>query len=95
MEKVTLGFTSCRSDVHYCRAVSLQMMEAGEAKWEPTLKAAMEAGDCSEVSFQEELQRRMESTVLTLKSGSYAQRVQAEFLKELEDRAAAVFKAEA
>ena len=99
MDRVALGFVSRRFDVHSCRAVAnvslpLQMLEAGEARWEPTLKAAIEAGDCSEVSFQEEMQRRMESTVLTLKSGSYSQRVQAEFLKELEDRAAAVFKQE-
>ena len=37
------------------------------------------------------LQRRMESVVLGLPSGSYAQRVQAEYLKELEERARGVF----
>jgi hypothetical protein len=39
----------------------------------------------------EALQRRMESVVLGLPSGSYAQRVQAEYLKELEERAKAAF----
>lgn len=39
----------------------------------------------------EALQRRMEGVVLGLSSGSYAQRVQAEFLKELEGRAKAAF----
>lgn len=69
-----------------------KMLDAGEEQWEATLEQALEAGECSEVSFMETLQRRMEGTVLSLKSGSYAQRVQAEFLKELEDRATAVFK---
>lgn len=40
----------------------------------------------------EALQRRMESVVLGLPSGSYAQRVQAEYLKELESRAREVFE---
>ena len=52
----------------------------------------MESGDLSEPSFMEELQRRMERVVLGLQSGSYAQRVQAEYLKEVEARARAVFK---
>ncbi len=39
----------------------------------------------------EALQRRMESVVLGLPSGSYAQRVQAEYVKELEDRAKGAF----
>ena len=51
------------------------------------------AGDLSEVSFSEALQRKMESTVLGLESGSYAQRIQAEFLKELEARGKSVFSA--
>lgn len=51
----------------------------------------MRTGELSESSFTQALQRKMEATVLGLKSGSYAQRVQAEYLKELEDRAKAVF----
>ena len=46
---------------------------------------------CSEAGFMEALQRRMESVVLGLPSGSYAQRVQAEYLKELEERAKGAF----
>lgn len=38
------------------------------------------------------LRRRMEKTVLVLRSGSYAQRVQAEFLSELEARASKAFQ---
>jgi hypothetical protein len=71
------------------------LLDAREEEWNAVLNEAVANGECSEVSFMEALQRRMEGTVLNLKSGSYAQRVQAEFLKELEDRAQAVFKANA
>lgn len=72
-----------------------KLLDAREEEWNAVLNEAVANGECSEVSFMEALQRRMEGTVLNLKSGSYAQRVQAEFLKELEDRAQAVFKANA
>lgn len=39
------------------------------------------------------LRKKMELLVLSLPSGSYAQRVQAEYLKELETRTEAAFKA--
>lgn len=38
------------------------------------------------------LQVKMERTVLSMKSGSYSQRVQAEYLKEIEARAKSVYK---
>jgi hypothetical protein len=38
------------------------------------------------------LRKKMEVLVLALPSGSYAQRVQAEYLKELESRAQAAFQ---
>jgi hypothetical protein len=38
------------------------------------------------------LQVKMERTLLGMKSGSYSQRVQAEYLKEVESRARAVYK---
>jgi hypothetical protein len=38
------------------------------------------------------LQQKMERTVLSMKSGSYTQRVQAEYLKEVEARAKQVYK---
>eukprot|EP00887_Chlorella_sp_A99_P005541 scaffold1.g5541.t1 len=44
-----------------------------------------------ELALMEALQRRMEAVVLSLASGSYGQRVQAEYLKEVEDRAKEVF----
>jgi flagellar biosynthesis regulator FlaF len=40
----------------------------------------------NETAFTKDLQRRMEGVVLNLPNGSYAQRVQAEYLKEIEDR---------
>ncbi len=46
----------------------------------------------SEPALLEALQRRMEAVVLGLASGSYGQRVCAEYLKELESRAKAVFQ---
>ena len=39
----------------------------------------------NETAFTKDLQRRMEGVVLNLPNGSYAQRVQAEYLKEIED----------
>lgn len=38
------------------------------------------------------LRKKMEALVLSLPSGSYAQRVQAEYLKELEGRMQAAFQ---
>jgi hypothetical protein len=49
------------------------------------------AGVMSEASFMTAMQKRMESTVLGLKSGSYSQRVQAEYLKEVDERSKKVF----
>ena len=49
------------------------------------------AGDMSETLFISALQKRMENTILGLKSGSYTQRVQAEYLKEVEERGKKVF----
>ena len=72
-------------------AVLAELLAQDEDAWAGTLRRQAEAGAVSEVSFLEALQRRMESVVLGLSSGSYAQRVQAEYLKELESRAKEVF----
>jgi hypothetical protein len=45
-----------------------------------------------EVAFTKELQQRMEEVVLQLTNGSYSQRVQAEYLKEVEERSKEYFK---
>jgi len=44
------------------------------------------SGGFEEEAFNRDLQKRMESVVLGLPNGSYTQRVQAEYLKEIEDR---------
>ena len=46
----------------------------------------------SEAAVLLALQKKVEGVVLSLPSGSYAQRVQAEYLKELEARTKAVYK---
>ena len=68
-----------------------KIIAAAPADWETLLREEVEAGRLSEDAFQEGLQKRMEGVVIGLESGSYRQRVQAEYLKELETRAKAVF----
>lgn len=70
-----------------------EVIYAEEAQWEPLLRGGAAGGGVAEAAFMEALQRKMEVTVLGMQSGSYAQRVQAEFLKELEARAKAVYRA--
>lgn len=53
-----------------------QVVFAEEQEWGPLIKKMASEGTISEPAFMEELQRRMEGTVLGLQSGSYAQRVQ-------------------
>ncbi|KAL4431208.1 hypothetical protein ABPG75_006464 [Micractinium tetrahymenae] len=68
-----------------------ELLAADEALWGRLIRQRAADGDVSEPALMEALQRRMEGVVLGLPSGSYAQRVQAEYLKELEERAKAVF----
>ena len=49
----------------------------------------------TETAFTKDLLRRMEGVVLNLPNGSYAQRVQAEYLKEIEDRGKEFFAQQA
>jgi len=48
--------------------------------------------DLNESAVTEALQRRMENVVLSVQSGSHTQRVQAEFLKEVEASMKKAFK---
>ena len=48
-------------------------------------------GGFGEEAFTQDLQKRMEGVVLNLPNGSYAQRVQAEYLKEVEDRGKGIY----
>lgn len=70
-----------------------QLLKENEQQWDILLKQGVEK--YSESSFMEALQKRMEAVVLGLPSGSYAQRVQAEYLKEVEARAKAAFSDDA
>lgn len=69
-----------------------QVILAQESQWASLIRSLALDGTISEAAFMEALQRRMEGVVLGLQSGSYAQRVQAEFLKEVESRAKGVFR---
>jgi hypothetical protein len=60
--------------------------------WSAKFDAIAEGG-FSEEAFVKDLQQRMEGVVLNLPNGSYAQRVQAEYLKEVEDRGKAAYAA--
>lgn len=68
-----------------------ELLNADEVTWAPIIRKKAQGGDISEISFLEALQRKMETVVLGLSSGSYSQRVQAEYLKELESRSKEVF----
>lgn len=57
--------------------------------WESEIKAGIE-GDVTKVSLVSEVQKTMEGVVLGLENGSMAQRVQAEFLRELVTRIEAI-----
>jgi hypothetical protein len=67
------------------------LFAAPEEEWTALLAAAAARG-ASAAGFTKALQVRMEGVVLGLPNGSYAQRVQAEYLKELEGRAKAAPK---
>ena len=68
------------------------VISARPATWADTLWRETTLQQVSESAFSEALQRRMEGVVLNLQSGSHAQRVQAEFLKEVELTSEEVFK---
>jgi hypothetical protein len=69
-----------------------QVIGAGAEEW-PEKFDEIITGGFSEEAFVRDLQKRMEGCVLNLPNGSYAQRVQAEYLKEVEDRGKSVYKA--
>ena len=54
----------------------LQVLYAEEHEWAPLVAKFVQEGVINEPSFMGGLQKRMESTVLGLQSGSYAQRIQ-------------------
>lgn len=75
-----------------CPFSCCQVVYAEEQDWDGIIKQAAAGGDVAEAAFMEALQKKMELIVLGMQSGSYAQRVQAEFLKEVEARAKSVYR---
>lgn len=69
-----------------------QVIAADEDKWEPLIRQFIESEQTTEAEFSQDLQKRMEATLLSQTSGSYMQRVQAEYLKEIEARFKEVYR---
>jgi len=67
---------------------------AAASEWPAKFEEIIEGG-FGEEAFTRDLQKRMEGVVLNLPNGSYAQRVQAEYLKEVEDRGKELYSAKA
>ncbi len=53
-----------------------QVVAADEDKWEPLIRQLLESEQTTEAEFSQDLQKRMEGTLLGQTSGSYTQRVQ-------------------
>lgn len=88
---------------HLLQCYAARELDAGEtpldsviaapaAEWPEKFEEII-AGGFGEEAFNKDLQQRMEKVVLNLPNGSYAQRVQAEYLKEVEDRGKDIYKA--
>lgn len=60
-----------------------QVISAGEEQWEQVIKHLLQSDAITENGFLEDLQKRMEGTVLGQSSGSYAQRVQVSCVVQL------------
>lgn len=53
-----------------------EVISADEEQWEQVIRQLLQSDAITENAFLEDLQKRMESTVLGQSSGSYTQRVQ-------------------
>lgn len=53
-----------------------EVISADEEQWEQVIRQLLQSDTITENAFLEDLQKRMESTVLGQSSGSYTQRVQ-------------------
>ena len=67
-----------------------QVLAADVEAWDAKLEEAVAGGYGGQV-FVDELHKKMEGVVLGMANGSYTQRVLAEYLKEVEDRAKTTF----
>lgn len=72
-------------------ALLQRLLAAAEESWDGILSEAAVGQAGVESGLAAALQQRMEGVVLGLPNGSYAQRVQAEYLKEVEARVKAAF----
>lgn len=75
------------------RAVKVPVVFLLSAKPRRFCEGRSSALQVGEAAMLAALRKKMELLVLSLPSGSYAQRVQAEYLKELETRTQAAFQA--
>lgn len=53
-----------------------QVIAADEDKWEPLIQQLIQSDQITHADFSQDLQKRMEGTLLGQTSGSYTQRVQ-------------------
>ena len=53
-----------------------QVIAADEDKWEPLIRQLIEFEKTTETEISQDLQKKMEATLLSQTSGSYVQRVQ-------------------
>mmetsp|Transcript_38734 Transcript_38734/g.75746 ORF Transcript_38734/g.75746 Transcript_38734/m.75746 type:complete len:325 (+) Transcript_38734:1-975(+) len=63
-----------------------RLLKVEESEWDGLLEAAVAAGETDQETMQAAVQSCVERVVLQQASGSYGQRVQAEFLRELLSR---------
>jgi hypothetical protein len=98
-EQEAAGYLPANSRDQAAARVLEEVIAAEEHEWEGIIErsatdvsSSSDGGPLAEAAFADALQRKMEATVLGLTSGSYAQRVQAEYLKEIEGRARSVFR---
>ncbi|CAD7700629.1 unnamed protein product [Ostreobium quekettii] len=71
-----------------------ELLGVDAATWEAAIKEKALSGELEEEEFMKAVQMKLENTIL-LKGGSYAQRVQVEFLSELKERGQSAFKSAA
>lgn len=63
-----------------------RLLEIDSNGWDAEIRSGIKADDLSPKSLIAEIQKTMETVVLGLENGSMAQRVQAEYLRELVSR---------
>ena len=66
-----------------------RMLSVDTDTWDMEIRKGIE-GECTKDQLVKEIQRTMEGVILGLENGSMAQRVQAEYLRELITRVEAV-----